>query len=106
MRIFPLGVWWDSLGSWRGVYAEPTIEWVEDYDGAKPPTVERVRAEIAEALGGKVFHGYKGGEFLFTRGDDLHVDNYGNYTPNQRIDRVEIDSCEVRIVVVYTGDES
>ncbi len=75
-----LPAWWAGITSWRGIYAEPSVE----YSG-RPSTVAEALRDIDETLCGRVFYGWKGGEFQYGEHDPLHVDNEGDYTGDRRI---------------------
>ncbi len=74
-----------NIGSWRGVYAEPTLE--SDYCdvGGRLTTVGMILAWIAMALQGEPFVGYKGGEYHYHRDSPLHADNWGAYTEGSAV---------------------
>lgn len=86
-----------KVGSWRGIYAEPALGWDEEAS----ITVKELIAELEEAVSGKVYEGYKGGDFSYTLGNQLHVDNYGQYTCTEIVG-LECDQSEVTI---YTKRE-
>ena len=112
VRIEPLGQWWNGLTSWRGIYAEPSITFVPtpyDAHGRKPTTTAEALAEIEEAASGtRTFYGWKGGEYTYSLSSPVHVDNRGEYTPSNRIVRVEPDgdyeNADAIIVVEYRRD--
>lgn len=60
------------VASWRGVYAQATLE-----HGSEPRTVAEVLEEVESLLSGEIRHGYKGGDFTFDRGTPLWADDYG-----------------------------
>lgn len=75
--------------SWRGRYNEPALEWEPTgYSGdGGTVCVRALMNRLKEAIDGRTFTGWKGGEFRFTRDSPLHVDNAGDYT-NTEIDRI------------------
>jgi hypothetical protein len=87
-----------EIGSWRGIYAEPAIGWDSTgySGGAKAPTVKEFLAELNLATSGKVYKGWKGGEFTYDDTNILHVDNRGDNTSTEII-AVEIGEYEVTI---------
>ena len=57
-----------GLTSWRGVYSDLAVDFGElptaaIERGVRYRTVSEFRDELEEALAGKVFHGYKGGDY-------------------------------------------
>lgn len=89
-----------KVDSWRGIYAEPAIGWAPFLDG-KIPTVAEFLKELEEAISGRVFDGYKGGEYTFNRYDTLHVDNPGQCT-NTEIVRVKVEDYRVLLCTEYS----
>lgn len=63
------------LCSWRGVYAELTL----DSDGQAPPITVKKLLKDARAAVGKTFYGYKGGEYLMHEHTPVWADEYGDY---------------------------
>jgi hypothetical protein len=93
-----------TVGSWRGIYAEPAIGWQPaDYSGYVKdyPTASSLIAELERSIDGRSYIGWKGGEYRYTGDQTLHVDNYGDYTKTEIYQVVAIDSD----VVMYTDEE-
>lgn len=84
-----------EIASWRGTYDEPAIGWCATGDG-KAPTVKEFIAELEVATSGKVYTGWKGGNFTYTESSTLHVDNRGEST-NTEIIAVEVGEYDVII---------
>lgn len=63
-----------KLCSWRGIYAELTLD-----SGAPEPPKVRELLEDARAADGKEFQGYKGGDFVMTRHTPVWADGWGEY---------------------------
>jgi hypothetical protein len=64
-----------GVNAWRGIHAEPALGWSKIEDNA--PTVKQLIAELEEAVDGRKFTGYKGGEYVYSRESPLHIDNWG-----------------------------
>ena len=91
------------IGSWRGDYAQPAIGWsADDEDGE---TAAEFLRQIEEIEAGAVFSGYKGGSYTFGLRSELHVDNYGKWSPDSEIESVFVreGGDEVVIVLRYRG---
>lgn len=82
------------IESWRGRYDLPALGW----DFGSKTTVADLLAELELATSGKVYHGHKGGEYVFTDNSQLHVDNPGQ-SSNTVIVMVEIGDY---FVVLHT----
>lgn len=81
--------------SWRGDYSMAAL----GHTPAPTPscTVKSLRAELMKAISGKVqYHGWKGGEYTFTRDTELWVDNYGDGS-HTRISKVKCDGSTVSL---------
>jgi hypothetical protein len=87
-----------KISSWRGVYSDPAIGWFPSgYSGdEKAPTVQEFLAELSTATSGKIYTGWKGGEFSYNDGHTLHVDNWGDST-NTEIIAVELGEYYVTL---------
>lgn len=86
-----------TVNSWRGIYAEPALGWSESHGIVRtPPTVAALIAEIENAIDGREFTGYKGGEFSYTEDSTLHIDNYSEYSSTE-IYRIEVNDSRVVI---------
>lgn len=86
-----------TIASWRGSYALPALGWRES--GGDSLTAGALLLELEEAVSGKVYEGYKGGEYEFRGRDDLWIDNYGRYTETE-LRSVSVNDFEV---VLNTG---
>ena len=64
------------IDSWRGSYNLPAIGFTD----REAKTVAEFITELNTAISGKLYHGYKGGEYLFNAYQDLYVDNYGIFS--------------------------
>ena len=95
LRLVPTTVY-----SWRGIYAEPALGWeAAGYSGnGKAPTVATLLAELEKAIDGRIFQGWKGGDYTYSGRETLHIDNSGEST-NTEIQDVIIGSYEVTIVI-------
>ncbi len=65
-----------TIDSWRGNYANPAIGYAMD----EHCTVQKFLDELYLATSGKLYYGYKGGEFTFSDDCILWVDNYGQFS--------------------------
>lgn len=70
-----------TISSWRGAYALPALgwddgDWYREREPNRPPTVSELIAELRSSLG-KVFEGWKGGEYTYNGSEVLHVANPG-----------------------------
>lgn len=79
-----------TIESWRGIYAQPALGW-QPYHACtgEPPTVASLIKELEEAIDGREFTGWKGGQYSYTGDEPLHVDNPGEVS-HTVIERVEI----------------
>jgi hypothetical protein len=64
-----------ELCSWRGVYAELTL----DSDGGDARMFVGDLLKNAEEAVGKTFQGYKGGDYTMSRETPVWADEYGDY---------------------------
>lgn len=66
------------LMSWRGIYAELAL----GYKGSTFSSKTKVKAILKDAKQavGRVYEGYKGGDFEMNHGTRIHIDNYGEYS--------------------------
>lgn len=93
-----------KIQSWRGIYDDPAIGWqpsgysghVEEY-----PTVSSLISELEKAKDGRLYEGWKGGDYSYNGDEILHVDNPGDYT-NTEITHIEIKDFEV---IIHTQKE-
>lgn len=65
-----------ELVSWRGVYSELSLDW--DADQFPPTPVAVLLTDCRAALAGKVFQGYKGGEFTMRPDTPVYADRWGD----------------------------
>jgi hypothetical protein len=94
-----------TVGSWRGIYAEPALGWQPaGYSGnvKEYPTVASLIVELEKAIDGREYTGWKGGEYTYDGSETLHIDNSGDCT-NTEIVRVEVK--EWGEVVLHTATE-
>lgn len=68
-----------GIDSWRGVYAELSLQWGGGRYGDDYPKVSDV-LEILSAAVGKTYTGWKGGEYRMDRDTPVWVDNRGCWT--------------------------
>lgn len=87
-----------TVASWRGSYSEPAIGWcVTGRNGnEQAPTVKELLDELTLATHGKIYVGWKGGNYTYTDKDTLHVDNQGEYTETEIVS-VEVGSSRVTL---------
>ena len=62
-----------TIESWRGAYRLPAL----GYGGDTCITVEMLISEIELSISGKIYEGWKGGDYVFNRSQTLHVANPG-----------------------------
>ena len=74
-----------TIDSWRGIYSELALS--HECDGT--PMTCGAFVQMLKGCYGKVFHGYKGGEFTMNDSTEVWVDNVGEYT------RTIISSVEI-----------
>lgn len=83
-----------EVDSWRGVYAEPALGWRATGYSAPDQTMHHASMIVAQLIAnlegciGKVFTGWKGGDYTYGSGDTLHIDNPGDCS-NTELVRVE-----------------
>ena len=81
-----------GYGSWRGIYAEPSIffESAEEYI-----PISELRKILDELTSGKVFEGYKGGEFSYDCADEIHFEySWSNCEDLSILELLSLDSIE------------
>lgn len=81
-----------DCGSWRGIYTEPAIffENAEEYI-----PISELRKILDELTSGKVFEGYKGGEFSYDCADEIHFEyGYSNCEDLSILELLSLDSIE------------
>lgn len=87
------------IDSWRGIYAELALNFVDHSGNDKEKTVTEFYNMLKEAVG-KTFTGYKGGEFTMSRQTPVWVANYGNSGNTAVIDIID-NGYNVIIVTGY-----
>lgn len=81
-----------GYGSWRGIYAEPAI-FFESTDEYVP--ILELKETLDELTSGKVFEGYKGGEFSYDCADEIHFEyGYSNCADLSILELLLLDSIE------------
>ena len=80
-----------KVDSWCGIYNEASI----GFDESSAVTVKGMLHDLEGVVGGKLFSGYRGGQYQYTIDTPLHVDNYGRCT-----DTI-IKSVEIKKYAVY-----
>lgn len=63
-----------TLTSWRGSYEELALQF--EFSGA-PPSLQDLLTEVRSGVG-RVFEGYKGGQYLMHESTPVWVSNYGH----------------------------
>jgi hypothetical protein len=94
-----------TVDSWRGSYDEPSLGWQPaGYSGTvrEYPTVQSLITELEEAISGRTYCGWKGGEFSYSGTEPLHIDNPGDCTHTEIV-RVTIATWGE--VVIHTATE-
>lgn len=89
------------IDSWRGIYAELALNFVDNDRGGsneKEMTVTEF-LEMMKSVIGKEFTGYKGGEYTMSESTPVWVANYGNSGNTAVIDIVDYGYK----VVIITG---
>lgn len=74
---FQTGVGVCGMGSWRGDYKDLTLYHCDDRQ-PEPWTVTELLNEARAALAGKVYNGYKGGEFVMRADTAVWADDWGD----------------------------
>lgn len=93
------------IDSWRGVYAELALNFVDNDRGGsneKEMTVSEF-LEMMKGVVGKEFTGYKGGEYTMSNSTPVWVANYGNSGNTAVIDIVD---CGYKVVIITGYRES
>ena len=70
-----------TVESWRGIYAQPALGW--EPHGRQGVTVGYLIAELEKCIDGRTYIGYKGGDYIYDRESQLHIDNYGKCTSTE-----------------------
>jgi hypothetical protein len=86
------------VSSWRGDYRELALDYVGT-NNKKPLTISMFYEMLKDAIG-KIFTGYKGGDFLMGKNTPVWVSNYGESTCTAVIDILD-EEHTVIIVTAY-----
>lgn len=79
-----------NLDSWRGIYSQLTL----DYDmGGKEVTLGELLKDLETSIKGKVFRGYKGGEFRMNIDTPVWADPSGMYNQRMIIGVEDTEDC-------------
>jgi hypothetical protein len=92
-----------TVGSWRGIYAEPALGWqASGYSGnvKNHPTVASLILELEKAIDGREYTGWKGGEYSYSEESELHIDNNGDCT-NTEISHITNNGWSLTIHTKY-----
>lgn len=81
--LYPTG-----FDSWRGIYAELTLEFAQETREGHPMKLSEFLGMCRETIG-KVFCGYKGGDFTMGKTTPIWVANYGNSGNTALVDVVD-----------------
>jgi len=100
------------INSSRGYYDRPALGWSPSGYSFRPVgkepyptcTVESLIHELDEAISGKMFCGWKGGEYHYSGDDPLYVDNDGDWTAT-RIVSVKLIDTRVTLITVKEQSE-
>lgn len=82
----------NRLGSWRGVYVEPCLfadYALEDDDMVLSDTVMK---ELAFAMMGGKYEGYKGGVYSYSEHETLHVEMDDSHCKGYQIKSVDLET--------------
>ena len=91
-----------KLDSWRGIYSELTL----DYDtGGKETTLGELLKDLEISVKGKVFHGYKGGQYRMNIDTPVWADPSGMYNERMIIGVEDTDDCIMLKTMVRTEDQ-
>lgn len=71
------------IHSWLGLYRHPALDHRDPT--LKALTVAELLQILEEATDGRTFKGYRGGDYNFEDTDELHIDNYGEYTNTELV---------------------
>lgn len=93
------------IASSRGYYDRPALGWSPSGYSFRPfnkeqypiCTVESLIHELDEAISGKMFCGWKGGEYYYSGDEPLYVDNDGDWTATRIVSVKLIDYTVVLI---------
>lgn len=76
-----------GICSWRGIYSEASLTFGE----SNGLNLEQLLGELKATINGKVFEGYKGGDYTFSKDTPVWVANYGNSGQTAVIDVYDND---------------
>ena len=81
------------IASSRGDYARPALgwSWTGRGRGLGPPNVAELIAELEKAIDGRAYTGWKGGNYTYSLGSLLCVDNPGLWTETELIRAQDLD---------------
>lgn len=86
----------NEIDTWRGSYDEPNLFLGDDHS-----TLTLIN-QLEEALDGKIYPGYKGGNFTFTDNQDLRVEPYyGSWSGDSVIFDIQWDAPSQTINIFY-----
>jgi len=88
-----------ELDSWRGVYSELTL----DYDiGGKDVTLGELLKDLETSIKGKVFRGYKGGNYRMNIDTPVWADPSGVYNQRMIIGVEDTEDCIMLKTMIKT----
>lgn len=100
----------NRLGSWRGVYAEPCLFADYTFEDDDMITSDIIMKELALAMMGGKYEGYKGGIFSYSENDTLHVEMSDSDCKCYQIKSLDLEAmnadefnsfgCSKRIILV------
>lgn len=79
-----------TINSYRGYYNQPAIGWGDRCNGK----VKDFLDQLNECTSGKVYQGYKGGDYTYDDDDELYVANWG-HSHDVIISHISISDYEV-----------
>jgi hypothetical protein len=91
----------EKVDSWRGIYSEPALGYTRDYKDAIN-IVQGLINELENAIDGRKYTGWKGGDYTYTRDSPLHIDNPGDCSSTEI---VRVEDCGWRVVIHTTIEE-
>ena len=82
----------EDYGSWRGIYAEPALFFKKDSDFVP---ISELNNAFDDLMSGRIFEGYKGGEFSYEGADEIHFEyDYSNCADLNILELLSLDSIE------------
>lgn len=88
------GLYPTDIDSWRGSYAELALNFGDE---EKQPMKLSEFLHMLKSTIGKIFEGYKGGEYTMSRHTPVWVDNWGRSTETAIVDVVS-NGCQVILI--------